>query len=310
MCQTYNQADILNCFIQKQDSVTIPPLIDPQLQNAAFSVIEAAKSQLSELKLADLYSQQLQGEQRGQFISEFLYHWAGVDSKPPESMVESSKKSLHSIIHGFLSTHDTQPESLNELICPLLPYLTSVNEVDDLSSFLTRSVCTNSANQEEGANMVDLATLGTVISEVSVDTNGRSESMKQLQEQKLREIQRAFDICLNPHPSENELESNDHQASYLSTTRAIFGSEATTIQTQDDTDDTEIESTSINTNELPSSSIQINSDENEIKLSQTEENQNNNDNDNDNENEKDKDNPTDNAEKKVDTGEKQESNDN
>lgn len=301
MCQTYNQADILNCFIQKQDSVTIPPLIDPQLQNAAFSVIEAAKSQLSELKLADLYSQQLQGEQRGQFISEFLYHWAGVDSKPPESMVESSKKSLHSIIHGFLSTHDTEPEALSELICPLLPYLTNVNEVDDLSSFLTRSVCANSASQEEGANMVDLATLGTVISEVSVDTDGRSESIKQLQEQKLREIQRAFDICLNPHPSENELESNGQQASYLSTTRAIFGSEATTIQTQDDTDDTEAESTSINANELPPPSIPINNEENEIAISQTDENIND---------KKEQDKSSNNEEQKADTNVNQENNDN
>lgn len=270
MSQTFNQAEVLNCFIQKQDSVTIPPLIDPQLQNAAFSVIEAAKSQLSELKLADLYSQQLQGEQRGQFISEFLYHWAGVDSKPPESMVESSKKSLHSIIHGFLSTHDIEPEVLNDTICPLLPYLTNVNEVDDLSSFLTRSVCANSAMQEEGANMVDLATLGTVISEVSLDTDGRSESIKQLQAQKLREIQRAFDICLNPHPSENEFESNSQQA----TTRAIFGSEAPTIQTQDDTDDVETESTGINVNELPSPHGQINNYENDIDSSHFEEPQN------------------------------------
>ena len=232
------QADILNCFIQKQDTVTIPPLIDPQLQNAAFSVIEAAKSQLSEIKLADLYSQQLQGDQKGQFISEFLYHWAGVDSKPPESMIESSKKSLHSIIHGFISTHGIDPEAMNQLISPLLPYLTNVTEVEDFSTFLTRSVFANPNMPEEEANIVDLATLGTVISEVSIETDERSESIKQLQNQRLKDIQRAFDICLNPHPSENELESNEHQASYFSTTRAVFGSEAPT-QTQDDIDDIE-----------------------------------------------------------------------
>ncbi|OHT07927.1 hypothetical protein TRFO_05042 [Tritrichomonas foetus] len=248
----FNQADILNCFIQKQDTVTIPPLIDPQLQNAAFSVIEAAKSQLSELKLADLYSQQLQGDQHEQFVSEFLYHWAGVDSKPPESMIESSKKSLHSIIHGFLSTHDTDPVALSELICPLLPYLTNVNDVDELSSFLTRSVCANSSIQEEDADIVDLATLGTVISEVSFETDERSESIKKLQEQKLRDLQRAFDMCLNPHQSENEIESNDIPASYLSTTRAIFGSEATTAQTQDEMEDLE---TDPNNSGDPSSNI-------------------------------------------------------
>ena len=233
-------SEILNCFIQKQDTVTIPPLTDPQLQSAAFSVIEAAKSQLSELKLADLYSQQLQGEKREMFISEFLYHWAGVDSKPPESMVESVKKSIHSLIHGFLSTHDTDPVALSELLTPLLPYLTNVADVDELSSFLTRSVCSSGWVHEEGAGIVDLATLGTVISEVSIDPEDdeRSESMRQLQEMELRDLQRAFDICLNTHQvDEVESNSNENPTSYLSTTRAIFGSEATTAQTQDELDD-------------------------------------------------------------------------
>ena len=131
--------DLLNCFVQKQDTVVIPPLTDPQLQNAAFSVIEATKSQLSELKLADLYSQQLQGEKRSQFISEFIYHWAGVDSKPPESMIESSKKNLHSMINSFISTHDVTPSTLIEIICPILPYLTNLSDVEELSSYLTRN---------------------------------------------------------------------------------------------------------------------------------------------------------------------------
>ena len=207
------QADVLNCFIQKQDTVMIPPLSDPQLQNAAFSVIEAAKAQLSELKLADLFSHQLQGEKCSQFISEFLYHWAGVDSKPPESMIESSKKSLHSIIHGFLSTHDTDPVSLSELITPLLPYLTSVSEVDDVSKFLTRNVCADGAEAtEEGANLVDLATLGTVMSEISFEAeDGESERAAQLREEKLREIQEAFETCLSQEP-EPEFGSEDELA--------------------------------------------------------------------------------------------------
>ena len=140
-CSTQNQnSDLLNCFVQKQDTVVIPPLTDPQLQNAAFSVIEATKSQLSELKLADLFSQQLQGEKRSQFISEFIYHWAGVDSKPPESMVESSKKNLRSMIHSFLSTHEVDPSTLIEIICPLLPYITNISEVEELSAYLTRTI--------------------------------------------------------------------------------------------------------------------------------------------------------------------------
>ena len=65
--QTNPSPDLLNCFVQKQDTVVIPPLTDPQLQNAAFSVIEATKSQLSELKLADLFSQQLQGVKKKKF---------------------------------------------------------------------------------------------------------------------------------------------------------------------------------------------------------------------------------------------------
>ena len=205
------QADLMNCFIQKQDTVTIPPLSDPQLQNAAFSVIEAAKSQLSELKLADLFSHQLQGEKCNQFISEFLYHWAGVDAKPPESMIESSKKSLHSIIHGFLSTHDTDPSSLSEVIVPLLPYLTSVSEVDDVSGYLTRNIfATSESTPEEGANLVELATLGAVMSEISLEPDGEeSETAKVLREQKRAEIQKAFETFLSPSDEATQFEEEE-----------------------------------------------------------------------------------------------------
>ena len=54
----------------------------------------------------------------------------------------------------------------------------------------------------------------------------------------------------------------------------IFGSEAPTIQTQDDTDDVETESTGINVNELPSPHGQINNYENDIDSSHFEEPQN------------------------------------
>lgn len=203
------QPDLMNCFIQKQDTVTIPPLSDPQLQNAAFSVIEAAKSQLSELKLADLFSKQLQGEKASQFISEFLYHWAGVDSKPPESMVEQSKKSLHSIIHGFLSTHDTAPSELGGLISPLLPYLTSVSEVEEFSAMLNRTVYAGTTMPEEAASLVDLATLGTVMSEVSIDTEESPESdVAARQAAKRREIQSAFQTVLDSLDDENEEEQD------------------------------------------------------------------------------------------------------
>lgn len=204
------QPDLMNCFIQKQDTVTIPPLSDPQLQNAAFSVIEAAKSQLSELKLADLFSKQLQGEKAAQFISEFLYHWAGVDSKPPESMVEQSKKSLHSIIHGFLSTHDTTPRDLSDLITPLLPYLTAVSDVDEFSSMLNRTVYGGTTMPEEAASLVDLATLGTVMSEVIVsDEQGEeNEAIVELQNQKMREVQSAFRSILDLLEEEQVMETD------------------------------------------------------------------------------------------------------
>lgn len=234
-------ADLYNCFIQKQDTVSIPPLIDPQLQNAAFSVIEAAKSQLSELKLADLFAQQLHGDCRLQFISEFLYHWAGVDSKPPESMIDYAKKTVHSMIQEFLSTHDIDTISLGELICPLLPYLTTNSEIEELSSFLTRTVYAGSSAPEEGADMADLANLGNVISEVSfehAESKGISHSndaFEQIQAAKLRDIQQAFNICLNPHNNGNGAESESHPTT-LSTTRAIFGSEAPTTQESDDGD--------------------------------------------------------------------------
>lgn len=219
--QTNSSPDILNCFVQKQDTVVIPPLTDPQLQNAAFSVIEAAKSQLSELKLADLYSQQLQGEKRSQFISEFLYHWAGVDSKPPESMVESSKKNLHSMIHSFISTHEVDPTTLIDIICPVLPYITNLNEVEELSSYLTRTIYSGTAAPEEGADLVDLATLGTVISEVSLNTTSseHNDALQELQERKHKDIQNAFKLCLT-------LPGEESSAAQESTTRGIFGSES------------------------------------------------------------------------------------
>ena len=222
----------MNCFVQKQDTVVIPPLTDPQLQNAAFSVIEATKSQLSELKLADLFSQQLQGEKRSQFISEFIYHWAGVDSKPPESMVESSKKNLRSMIHSFLSTHEVDPSTLIDIICPLLPYITNISEVEELSAYLTRTIFSGPQMQEEGADLVDLATLGTVISEVSSDqlVSVHNDEFQELQERKHKDIQNAFKLCLT-------LPGEESSAAQASTTRGIFGSESLTRDSDTDIDD-------------------------------------------------------------------------
>jgi hypothetical protein len=218
----------MNCFIQKQDTVAIPPLVDAQLQNAAFSVIEAAKSQLAELKLADLYAQQLQGDRYTQFISEFLYHWAGVDSKPPDAMVESCKQSLHSMVQEHVSLHESEPQTLVEVICPLLPYLSSVADADEVSAILTRIV--HSAS-EESADLKGLATLRSALSEMSFDDSDLGESneaYEQLQAQKLREIQRAFELCLS---GSRPLEG-DFPPSSQWTGGAFLGSETTpTIQT-------------------------------------------------------------------------------
>jgi hypothetical protein len=214
------QTDLSGCFIQKQDTVTIPPLSDPQLQNAAFSVIEAAKAQLSELKLADLFSQQLKGDDYTQFISEFLYHWAGLDAKPPEALVESSRKQLHSMVSQFVSTNRIDPAVLVDVLCPLLEHLASPDDVQDLLNSLTRTCATAG---EEGANLVDLATLGTVMSEVARgedDSHAQmNEAFAKLQTQRLREVQQAFDLCLR-------LDVNGESADcQISVPVAVFGSE-------------------------------------------------------------------------------------
>ena len=220
--QTSSPSDVLNCFIPKQDTVVIPPLQDPQLQNVAFSVIEAAKSQLSELKLADLFSATLHGEAKSQFIGEFLFHWAGVDSKPPEQMLNSSKKSIHSLITNYVSSHNIEASQLTELICPLLPYLTNANEVDEFSTYLNSSILPDS-EVDENAGMADLATLGTVISEVSAESVNTedSEAFLTLQQNKFQEIRRAFDLCLG-----TKSQSNTSDILRFST-NAIFGSETT-----------------------------------------------------------------------------------
>jgi hypothetical protein len=207
------QPDLLNIFIQKQDSVTIPPLSGPQLQNAAFSVIEATKSQLSELKLADLFAQQLPSDRSAQFISEFLYHWAGVDSKPPESMVESSKASLHTLIRDFLASHDVPTATLSELICPVLPCLTSVADVEELSACLSRSIYVAASPAEDGASLAHFEAFGA-------DAEPR-DAIESLEAQKLRDIRRAFSVCLS-HPEER------FRMSTVSTTRAVVGSESAT----------------------------------------------------------------------------------
>ncbi|KAH0794199.1 hypothetical protein GPJ56_001802 [Histomonas meleagridis] len=201
--------DLSNCIIQKKDTVTIPPLNDPQLQNVAMSLIEAVKSQLSELKLADLYSQQLEGDRRSQFISEFLYHWSGVDSKPPEPLIESSKNSLHTIINEFAEKQKVDPLTLSQIIGPLLPYLTSVSEVENFNNFLARHMGTDPTVPEEEANMIDLATLGSIISEISVNPSETNKEIQQLQGEKLKEIQKAFDECLGPYPEENYLSAKE-----------------------------------------------------------------------------------------------------
>ena len=221
--QTSSPTDVLNCFIPKQDTVVIPPLQDPQLQNVAFSVIEAAKSQLSELKLADLFSATLQGDAKSQFIGEFLFHWAGVDSKPPEQMLDYAKKSIHSMIINYVSTHNIEASQLTELICPLLPYLTNANEVDEFSAYLNRSILPDSEIDDENAGIADLATLGTVISEVSAESSKTedSEAFLTLQQNKFQEIRRAFDLCLG-----TKSQSNTSDVRKFST-NAIFGSETT-----------------------------------------------------------------------------------
>jgi hypothetical protein len=207
------QPDLLNIFIQKQDTVTIPPLSDPQLQNAAFSVIEATKSQLSELKLTDLFAQQLPSDRSTQFISEFLYQWAGVDSKPPESMVESSKASLHALIRDFLASHDVPASALSELICPVLPCLTSVADVEELSACLSRSIYVAASPADDGAGIAQFEAFGA-------DVEPR-DAMESLEAQKLRDIRRAFGVCLS-HPEER------FRLSTVSTTRAVVGSETAT----------------------------------------------------------------------------------
>ena len=200
---------LTNCMIQKQDTVTVPPLKDPQLQNVAMSRIESVKSQLSELKLADLYSQQLEGDRRSQFISEFLYHWSGVDSKPPEPLVESSKNSLHSIINNFIEIQKADPLVLSQVISPLLPYLTSASEVENFVNYLSRHMGSDPSEPEEEANMIDLATLGSIISEISVDSSEANATIQQMQTEKLREVQRAFDECLGPYSEEAFLSTNE-----------------------------------------------------------------------------------------------------
>jgi hypothetical protein len=196
-----------SCLVQRQDTVTVPPLCEPQLQAAALSVIEAAKSQLAELKLADLFSQQLRPDKSSLFISEFLFHWAGVDSKPPEPIVSASKTALHALISDFLSNNPTSAASLSEFLLPVLPCLTSTSDCDELLSRLAR------LDAESATGEV-------------------SERIENLHAQKRRDIQAAFTFCLTrPSGRSNE---GDAPVS-MSTTKAVVGSEAT-IHTQDSED--------------------------------------------------------------------------
>jgi hypothetical protein len=205
-------SEVLNCFIQKHEAVSIPPLCDAQLQNAAFSVIDAAKSQLSELKLADLFAQQLQGERYTQFISEFLYHWAGVDSKPPDAMIDSCKRQLHGLVREHLASHESP---LTEILSPVLPFLTSVSDLDELSFALLRAV--PPVSEEPIADTLRIP-------------DGESNAIEQLQAERLREIQRAFQMCL----SRGGAVEGDFPMSSQWTGRSVLGSETTpTVQTHD-----------------------------------------------------------------------------
>ena len=221
--------EVTSCFIQKHDSVIVPHLNDPQLQNLAVSIIENSKFQLSELKLADLYSQQLPGERRTQFISEFIYHWSGVDTKPPEALIESSRKNLHSIIFDFLDNNDIYLNILIDILNPILNLIENVTDVEELTSYLEKTIF-SSTSFEEGADLFDLATLESVITEVSnntVSTNDKINSenlrIQQINEKKLKDIQNAFRICLNNKNEENH--SDNQNNSHISTTGGIFGSD-------------------------------------------------------------------------------------
>jgi hypothetical protein len=199
-----------SCLIQHQDTVAIPPLSDPQLQQAAFSVLEAAKSQLAELKLADLFAQQLPPDKSPFFISEFLYHWTGIDSKPPESIVASSKKALHSIIRDFFTTYPASASAVSDLLISVLPHLTCAADLEDIVSRLNRY------------DNEDVATFSE-----------RRDSIESLQAQKRRDIQRAFTFCLS-RPMARDGEEETRMS--MSTTKAVIGSEATTGHTPDSDD--------------------------------------------------------------------------
>jgi len=214
--------ELNSCFVQKHDSVVIPVLNDPQLQNAAFSVIEAAKSQLAELKLADLFSQQLIGDKKDQFISEFIYHWAGVETKPPESMVIASKRQLRTVVHDFLTSNQLSAMKVLEIIEPLLPFLTSQSDIDEFSVFLNKGISTSTSE-----NIIEA--VDDCNDEPRPENNDHYQSIL---DKRRKDVQKAFSECIG---SGNGLNLSElAQQSHMSTTCGVFGSENPITNETDD----------------------------------------------------------------------------
>jgi hypothetical protein len=183
----------------------MPSVSDPQLQQAAFAVLEAARAQLAELTLADLFAAQLPPERAAQFVAEFLFHSAGVDSRPPASMVAAAKRALRALVREFLAAHAGAAPALTDLIAPLLPFLACAADCEELAARLARA---------DGGEAPD-----------------GGEPGASLQAQKKRDIQRAFTFCLSKHAEEDARFS-------ISTTKAIIGSETLTAHTgTQDSDD-------------------------------------------------------------------------
>jgi hypothetical protein len=120
-------------------------------------------------------------------------------------MLNASKRALRALIREFLSAHPGSASALNDLIAPLLPFLTSASDCEELLARLARS-------DSEAAPPGEF--------------RDESDPIVLLHAQKKRDIQRAFTFCLSRHRDIEE----DARFS-MSTTKAVIGSESLTTHT-------------------------------------------------------------------------------